>query len=85
MIIKLEGGNKTKLLNVGYFNSINKDRVVSVADYESAPIKKLVKNARDMGMLVDLTQGKKTRAVIVMDSSHIVLTSKSAESLAKNE
>ena len=85
MIIKLEGGNMSKLLNVGYFNSINKDRVVSVADYESSPIKKLVKNARDMGMLVDLTQGKKTRAVIVMDSSHIVLTSKSAESLAKNE
>ena len=85
MIIKLEGGNMSKLLNVGYFNSINKDRVVSVADYESAPIKKLVKNARDMGMLVDLTQGKKTRAVIVMDSSHIVLTAKSAEALAKNE
>ena len=75
----------SKLLNVGYFNSINKDRVVSVADYESAPIKKLVKNARDMGMLVDLTQGKKTSAVIVMDSSHIVLTAKSAEALAKNE
>ena len=75
----------SKLLNVGYFNSINKDRVVSVADYESAPIKKLVKNARDMGMLVDLTQGKKTRAVIAMDSSHIVLIAKSAEALAKNE
>ena len=85
MIIKLKGGNMSKLLNVGYFNSINKDRVVSVADYESAPIKKLVKNARDMGMLVKALQGKKTRAVIVMDSSHIVLTAKSAEALAKNE
>ena len=73
-----------KLVNVGYFNSINRDRVVSIADYESAPIKKLVKNARDMGMLVDLTQGKKTRAVIIMDSSHIVLTVKSPEVLIKN-
>lgn len=75
----------SKLLNVGYFNSINKDRVVSIADYESAPIKKLVKNARDMGLLVDLTQGKKTRTVIVMDSGHIILSIKSSESLVKNK
>lgn len=73
------------LLNVGYFNSINRDRVVSIADYNSAPIKKLIKNAREMGMLVDLTQGKKTKSVIVMDSSHIVLTAKSPEKIIKNE
>lgn len=73
----------SKLISAGYENSINVDKVVAVADVGSNPVKRMIKNARDMGMLIDLTLGNKTRAVIVMDSGHVVLSINSPETFTR--
>ncbi len=70
-----------KLINIGYGNMISSDRVVAVVSPESAPIKRLVQEARDDGRAVDATYGRKTRAVILMDSGHVVLSSLITETL----
>ena len=70
-----------KLINIGYGNMISSDRVVAVVSPESAPINRLVQEARDDGRAVDATYGRKTRAVILMDSGHVVLSSLITETL----
>ena len=64
-----------KLVNVGFGNFISSNRIISVVQPESAPIKRIVQEAKDRGSLIDATQGRKTRAVIVMDSNHINFSS----------
>ena len=71
-----------KLINIGYGNMVSSDRIVAVVSPESAPIKRLVQEARDDGRAVDATYGRKTRAVMIMDSGHIVLSSLITETLA---
>ncbi len=71
-----------KLISIGYGNMISADRIISIVSPESAPVKRLVQEARDSGMAIDATYGRKTRAVIVMDSGHIVLSSLITETLA---
>ena len=71
-----------KLINIGYGNMVSSDRIVAVVSPESAPIKRLVQDARDDGRAVDATYGRKTRAVMIMDSGHIVLSSLITETLA---
>lgn len=71
-----------KFINIGYGNMISSDRIVTIVSPESAPIKRLVQEARDDGRAIDATYGRKTRAVIVMDSGHIILSSLIAETLA---
>ena len=70
-----------KLINIGYGNMVSADRIVTIVSPESAPIKRLVQEARDDGRAVDATYGRKTRAVMIMDSGHIVTSSLSAEVL----
>ena len=71
-----------KMINIGYGNMISPDRIISIVSPESAPIKRLVQEARDSGMAIDATFGRKTRAVIIMDSGHIVLSSLITDTLA---
>ncbi len=71
-----------KFINIGYGNMVSSGRIVTIVSPESAPIKRMVQEARDEGRAIDATYGRKTRAVIVMDSGHIILSSLVAETLA---
>lgn len=71
-----------KFINIGYGNMISAERIVTIVSPESAPIKRMIQEARDDGRAIDATYGRKTRAVIVMDSGHIILSSLIAETLA---
>lgn len=63
-----------KLVNIGFGNMIAIDRIVAIVSPESAPIKRIVQEAKENGSLIDATHGRRTRAVIIMDSEHIILT-----------
>lgn len=69
-------------INVGYGNTVPAGRIIAVVSPESAPIKRMVQNARDQGFLIDATFGRKTRALLVMDSQHIILSSISPETIS---
>lgn len=71
-----------KLVNVGFGNMISANRTVSVVSPDSAPIKRLIREAEDRGLLVNATYGRRTRSVIVMDSKHVVLSAITPEKLA---
>lgn len=71
-----------KLINVGFGNMISANRAVAVVSPDSAPIKRLVREAEDRGMLVNATYGRRTRSVVVMDSQHIILSAILPEKLA---
>lgn len=71
------------LINIGYGNMIASQRIISAVSPESAPIKRLVQEARDSGMVIDATYGRKTRTVIIMDSGHVVLSSLVTETVAQ--
>ena len=62
-----------KLINIGYGNMVSANRIITIVSPESAPIKRIIQEARDGGLLIDATYGRRTRAVIIMDSGHIVL------------
>lgn len=70
------------LINIGFGNMISSSRLIAIVSPESAPIKRLISDARAKGTLIDATYGRKTRAVIVMDSDHIVLTAIHPETVA---
>ena len=63
-----------KLVNIGFGNMINAARIIAIVSPESAPIKRMIGDAKDKGMLIDATHGRKTRAVIIADSDHIILS-----------
>ena len=71
-----------KFINIGYGNMVSSERIVTIISPESAPIKRMIQEARDDGRAIDATYGRKTRAVIVMDSGHIILSSLVTETLA---
>ncbi len=71
-----------KLINIGFGNMISSSRLISVVSPESAPIKRIVSEAKEKGNLVDATFGRRTRAVLMMDSDHVVLSSLSPETLS---
>lgn len=71
-----------KLVNIGYGNMISAERTVAVVSPDSAPIKRLVQESRDSGRAIDATYGRKTRAVIIMDSGHVVLSSLITDTIA---
>ena len=71
-----------RLINIGYGNMVSAARIVTVVSPESAPIKRIIQEAKDRGTLIDATHGRRTRAVIVTDSDHIILTYLQAETLA---
>lgn len=71
-----------KLINIGFGNIVSTDRIIAIVSPESAPIKRLVQDARDSGSAVDATCGRKTRAVLIMDSGHIILSAVQPETVA---
>lgn len=71
-----------RLINIGFGNIVSADRIVAIVSPESAPIKRVVQEARDRGTLIDATYGRRTRAVVVMDSNHIILSSVQPETVA---
>jgi regulator of extracellular matrix RemA (YlzA/DUF370 family) len=71
-----------KLLNVGYGNLVVASRIIAVVSPSAAPVRRLRDEARERGKLVDATQGRKTRSVIVADSDHVILSAVQAETLA---
>ncbi len=70
-----------KLINIGFGNMVSSNRLIGMVSPESAPIKRIVQEARDRGMLIDATYGRRTRAVLIMDTDHIVLSAISPESI----
>ena len=71
-----------KLINIGFGNMVSAGRLIAVVSPESAPIKRMVQEARERGVLIDATFGRRTRAVLVMDSDHIVLSAIQPEKVA---
>lgn len=71
-----------KLINIGFGNIVLANRIISVVSPESAPIKRLIQEARDKGLLIDATYGRRTRAVIITDSQHVILTPVQPETVA---
>jgi len=71
-----------KLINVGFGNIVAANRIIAIVSPESAPIKRIIQEARDRGMLIDATYGRRTRAVIVTDSDHIILSAVQPETVA---
>ena len=71
-----------KLINIGFGNMISSSRLVTIVSPESAPIKRIIQEARDDSRLIDATYGRRTRSVIVMDSDHIILSAIQPETIA---
>ena len=71
-----------KLINIGFGNMVNADRVVAVVSPESAPIKRIIHEAEEKGILINATYGRRTRADIVTDSEHVILSSIQQETVA---
>ena len=71
-----------KLINIGFGNMVSASRLIAIVSPESAPIKRIIQDARDRGSLIDATYGRRTRAVIIMDSDHVVLSAIQPETVA---
>lgn len=71
-----------KLINIGFGNMVSANRLVAIVSSESAPIKRIIQDARDKGVLIDATYGRRTRAVIITDSEHVILSSIQPETVA---
>ena len=71
-----------KLNNIGFGNMVCANRLVAIVSPESAPIKRIIQDARDRGTLVDATYGRRTRAVIITDSDHVILSAVQPETVA---
>jgi hypothetical protein len=71
-----------QLVNIGFGNMVSKDRLISIISPESAPIKRMIQDAKDSKMAIDATYGRRTRSVIIMDSGHIILSAVQPETIA---
>jgi regulator of extracellular matrix RemA (YlzA/DUF370 family) len=72
-----------KLINIGFGNIVSANRIISIVSPESAPIKRIIQEARDRNMLIDATYGRRTRAVIIADSDHVILSAVQPETVAQ--
>ena len=70
-----------QFINIGFGNLVSVQRLIAVVSPDSAPVKRLVQESRDRGMLIDATYGRKTASVLIMDSDHVVLSALAAEGL----
>jgi hypothetical protein len=70
------------LIHIGFGNIVNTAKIIAIVSPESAPVKRLVQNAREKGMAIDATQGRKTKAVLVMENSQVVLSALLPETIA---
>lgn len=71
-----------KLINIGFGSMVAPGRVLSVLEPESAPIKRVIQEAKERGMLIDASYGRKTRAVLLMDTDHVILSALTPEALS---
>ena len=71
-----------KLLNIGFGNMVSTDRLIAIVSPDSAPIKRMIQEGRDRGVLIDATYGRKTRSVVIMDADHIVLSAIQPDTVA---
>ena len=71
-----------QLINIGFGNIVSANRIIAIVSPESAPIKRMVQEAKDSKMAVDATYGRRTRAVLIMDSGHIILSAVQPETVA---
>ena len=71
-----------KLINIGFGNIVSAQRVVTIIGPESAPIKRIIQDGRDKGVVIDATYGRRTRSVLIMDSGHLVLSALQPETIA---
>ena len=71
-----------KLINIGFGNMVSASRLVAIVSPESAPIKRIMQDARDRGALIDATYGRRTRAVLITDSEHVILSPLQPETVA---
>lgn len=75
--------NQTQtLIHIGFGNIVNTDKIIAIVSPDSAPIKRLIQHAKETGTVVDATQGRKTRAVLMMDNNQIILSAFSPETIA---
>ena len=72
-----------KLINIGFGNMVSAGRLIAVVGPEAAPVKRIVQDARDKGLLIDATCGRKTKSVIITDSDHVVLSAVTPETVAR--
>ena len=77
-----KGDTMNRLIHIGFGNIVNTDKIIAIVSPDSAPIKRMVQEARDRGVLIDATYGRKTASVLIMDSDHVVLSALPAEKLA---
>lgn len=71
-----------KLINIGFGNMVSATRIIAIVSPESAPIKRIIQDVRDKGQLIDATYGRRTRAVLIMDSGHVILSAIQPETVA---
>ncbi len=71
-----------QLINIGFGNIVSAERIISIVSPESAPIKRIVQEAKDAKMAIDATYGRRTRSVLIMDSGHIILSAVQPETIA---
>lgn len=72
-----------QLINIGFGNMVSSERLLTVVSPESAPVKRLVQEAKERAMLIDASFGRKTRAVLVMDTDHVILSAITPEAIAR--
>lgn len=73
-----------KLINIGFGNLVSQERIVAIVGPDSAPVKRLVQETRERGMLIDATYGRKTASIFVMDSDHVILSALPPEKFAED-
>ncbi len=71
-----------KLINIGFGNMVSADRLIAIVSPDSAPIKRIIQDVREKGLLVDASYGRRTRAVLLMDSGHVILSAIQPETVA---
>jgi regulator of extracellular matrix RemA (YlzA/DUF370 family) len=71
-----------RLVNIGFGNIVSADRLIAIVSPESAPIKRIMQEARESGRLIDATCGRRTRAVVITDSDHVILSAIQPETIA---
>jgi hypothetical protein len=73
--------NDNKMLNIGFNNGVVTSRIIAIVNPSSSPMKRLREEAREKGTLIDATQGRKTRSIIITDSNHVILSAIQAETI----
>jgi len=79
---RVDGERMADFINVGFGNMVNGDKIISMVSTDAAPIKRMIQNARDEGKAVDATCGRRTRAVLVMESGHLILSALTTDTLS---